>query len=95
MVYLELKGVHSLGKVYHNRIPNCKLPNIDKLKNKARGYSEESVACIDGCEISSLVWKDKKVVTMLSSLAGTHPVSEVSRYNRKQRNMKKFPVRML
>ncbi|XP_055947084.1 piggyBac transposable element-derived protein 3-like [Argiope bruennichi] len=84
-VYLKKKGILSLGTIRRNRIPDCKLPTERELKLQVRGSITEFVAEYDGCELSNVSWKDNKTVTMLSTFAGTNPVSEVQRFDRKQK----------
>ncbi|KAJ8931524.1 hypothetical protein NQ314_015548 [Rhamnusium bicolor] len=50
-----------------SRIPNCKLPSDKEMAKEIRGTSQEFVAVIEGVEISSVVWKDNKIVTFISS----------------------------
>ncbi|KAJ8969607.1 hypothetical protein NQ314_001673 [Rhamnusium bicolor] len=85
LVYLSQQGIYSLGTVRRNRIPNCKLPDENALKEKARGTSKEFVGVVDGVEISSVVWKDNKIVTLLSTFAGINPSDKVSRFDKKKR----------
>ena len=75
-----------MGTVRRDRIPNNKLPTVQDLKSEPRGISYEFVACIDGTEISNVVWKDNKLVTLLSTFAGQHPIHEnTKRYDRKEK----------
>lgn len=85
VVYLAQKGIHSLGTVRRVRIPNCKLPLEHELKKTVRGTSFECVTNIEGVDVSAVVWKDNKCVTLLSSFVGKEPVSNVTRYDRKQK----------
>lgn len=85
MVHLAKEGIYSLGTIRRNRLPNCKLPTEASMKKVERGTSHEFVASVDGVDISSLLWKDNKYVTLLSSFAGTHPEISVKRYDRKKK----------
>lgn len=87
-VYLAKNGIYSLGTVRRARIPNCKLPDENKLKKENRGKSYEYVGYIDGVEISSVVWKDNKIVTLLSTHSGQLPETEVERYDKKENESK-------
>ncbi|XP_063634940.1 piggyBac transposable element-derived protein 3-like [Cydia splendana] len=82
--YLVKEGILSLGTIRRNRIPDCKLSSEKVIKKKERGYSEEYVADVNGVEVSTVVWKDNKVVTLASTFAGQNPISDVSRYDKKQ-----------
>ncbi|CAG5056798.1 unnamed protein product [Parnassius apollo] len=50
---------------------------------KDRGYSEEYVADINGVGVSTVLWKDKKLVTLASKFAGLILITEVWRYHKK------------
>lgn len=65
-------------------LANCKLPIEAKMKKEERGSSHEYMTTVDGVDITSLVWKDNKYVTLISSFAGTRPEALVKRYDRKQ-----------
>lgn len=52
-----------------NRIPNCQLPN----ELKKRGEMAECVTKCQGIDISTICWKDTKLVTMASTFVGTKP----------------------
>lgn len=64
MVYLESKGIPSLGTVSRNLISNCKLPSDLHLKNESRGTTVDYGGEVQNCEISSLVWKGKKTIAL-------------------------------
>lgn len=85
LVYLAKQGIHSLGTVRRNRVPNCKFPDEKSMRNEDRGKSFEMVASCDGVDISGVVWKDNKTVTLLSTFAGESPIETVQRYDRKQK----------
>ncbi|XP_023217348.1 piggyBac transposable element-derived protein 2-like [Centruroides sculpturatus] len=78
--YLAKEGILSLGTIRRNRIPNCKLSSEKLIMKKERGYSEEYVASID---VSTVAWKDNKIVTLASTFAGQKPETEVQRYDKK------------
>lgn len=80
--YLAKEGILSLGTIRRNRIPDCKLPTEKEVMKKERGFSAEFVANMDGIDISNVIWKDNKVVTLVSSFAGELPKSQVRRYDK-------------
>ncbi|KAI8432777.1 hypothetical protein MSG28_013736 [Choristoneura fumiferana] len=82
--YLAKQGILALGTIRRNRIPDCKLPSEKVIKKKERGYSEEYVANVNDVEVSTVIWKDNKVVTLASTFAGQNPISDVRRYDKKQ-----------
>ncbi|XP_046975179.1 uncharacterized protein LOC124541368 [Vanessa cardui] len=56
---------------------------VDKeISKKDRGYSIEYVGSIEGTEISTVAWKDNKIVTLASSFVGELPKAQVSRYDK-------------
>lgn len=83
MVYLAENGILALGTVRRNRIPNNKLPDEKMLKKEKRGTSFEYVANINSVDISAIVWKDNKIVTLLSTFAGQQPIDQAKRFDRK------------
>lgn len=80
--YFAKQGILSLGTIRRNRIPDCKLPLEKEISKKERGYSVEYVACVEGTDISTVAWKDNKIVTLASSFVGELPKSQVSRYDK-------------
>lgn len=81
--YLATRGIYSLGTIRRNRIPNCKLPSEKEMKKVQRGTSYEYVADANGVDISTVVWKDNKIVTLVSSFVGQLPLQEVNRFDKK------------
>ncbi|GBN71622.1 hypothetical protein AVEN_101045-1 [Araneus ventricosus] len=82
--FLAKQGIHTVGTVQQNRIPNNKIPDRKTFMKKSvpRGSYEERVSTLDGVDMSCVAWKDNKVVTLLSTYAGALPVTEVSRYDK-------------
>ncbi|KAJ8930958.1 hypothetical protein NQ314_016193 [Rhamnusium bicolor] len=85
MVYLAKQGIFSLSTIRRNRLPNCQLLTELLLKKASRSISHEYVATVDGVDISSLIWKDNKYVTFISSFAGKNPVSKVRRFDHNEK----------
>lgn len=44
-----------------------------------RGHFVETVRSVDGVDLGALVWKDNKLVTMLSSYTESLPVGTINR----------------
>lgn len=82
----------SLGTVRRCRIPTCKLSQENKLKKEPRGASFGYVCDIDGVKMSNVIWKDNKLVTLLSRFTGVIPIDETKRYDRKEKNQKICPA---
>ncbi|XP_045445825.1 piggyBac transposable element-derived protein 2-like [Melitaea cinxia] len=80
--YLGKEGILSLGTVRRNRIPDCKLPADKEVMKKERGFSVEYVTNMGGIDVSNVIWKDNKVVTLVSSFAGELPKAQVRRYDK-------------
>lgn len=91
LVYLAENGILSMGTVRRNRVPNCKLPTEKDLKKEMRGTSYEFVANYKNIDISSIVWKDNKVVNLLSTFGGQLPITAVKRYDKVSKASKDIP----
>lgn len=83
MVYLARNGIHALGTVRRNRIPNTKMPNEKQMKS--RGDAVEMVTTVEGVDVSCVAWLDNKQVMLMSSFAGKNPESNISRFDRKKK----------
>lgn len=84
VVFLAKSGIHTVGIVQQNWIPNNKLPEKKSFMKKSmpRGSFEERVSVHDGIDLSCVTWKDNKIVTLLSSYSGALPETEVNRSDR-------------
>ncbi|CAK1596317.1 unnamed protein product [Parnassius mnemosyne] len=85
MFHLAKQGIHSLGSVQQNRLPNCRLPDKKEYMkaNVSRGAYQEKITHYDGVDFSATAWKDNKVVTLLSTYVGAEPATTVGRYDKK------------
>lgn len=90
-VYLKKNGIYSLGTLRRNRVPGLLLPDDKTLKTKPRGFSAECLAEVDGEAVTAVVWKDNKCVTLLSTLSGKLPETEVRRYDKKNKTRTSVP----
>ncbi|XP_014613520.1 PREDICTED: uncharacterized protein LOC106791973 [Polistes canadensis] len=81
---LAKSGIHTVGTVQQNRIPNNKLPEKKNFMKKSvlRGSFEKRVSVHDGIDLSCVAWKDNKIVTLLSSYSEALPVTKVNRFDR-------------
>lgn len=84
LAFLANEGIFSLGTVRRNRIPDSKLTSEKVILKKERGYSEEYVASVQGVDVSTVAWKDNKIVTLASTFVGQKPESEVRRCDKKK-----------
>ncbi|CAG4964815.1 unnamed protein product, partial [Parnassius apollo] len=82
--YLAKEGIYSLGTVRRNRIPDCKLQQEKEIMKKERGYSEEYVADVNGIDVSTVAWKDNKIVVLASTFAGQKPEADVRRWDKQK-----------
>jgi len=87
--YLNENGIHSLGTVRKNRIPNSRIPSDNILKKCKRGSSFEYMATYKNTHISSVTWKDNKNVSLLSNYCGSLPYTKVKRFDKKKNKMLK------
>ncbi|XP_063216684.1 piggyBac transposable element-derived protein 3-like [Bacillus rossius redtenbacheri] len=87
MVFFEKKGIHCLGTVRQNRLPGVKVPSKKELLKKERGYSSECVTRVEDVDLSCVVWKDNKAVTLMSTFAGENPKCKVSRFDKKKKEI--------
>lgn len=85
--YLHKQKILCLGTVRTNRLPNNKLPNPKSFMKKSvpRGSFEEHMTTYDGTDISVTMWKDNKVVTLLSTYVGVEPVQKISRFDKSKK----------
>lgn len=73
-----------MGLVRRNRLPNCQLPNDKQIKKLPRGASIEQVTSYETAPISVVLWKDNKIVTLLSTYCGELPkVTTKKRFDKK------------
>ncbi|XP_049845579.1 piggyBac transposable element-derived protein 3-like [Schistocerca gregaria] len=82
-------GIHSLGTVQLNRVRNNKMPSDAEMKKQGRGTSVESTASVSGYDLILVNWQDNRCASLLGTFSGTHPESQVARYDKKQSNTSK------
>lgn len=92
VTYLAKQGILSLGTVKQNRLPDCKFSDKKQMMKSStpRGTYEEYTAISDNVDITTVAWKDNKIVTLLSTYVGAEPVSTIDRFDKKLK--KKIPV---
>ncbi|CAK1547958.1 unnamed protein product [Leptosia nina] len=92
--YLNKQGIQYVETIQQNRVPNCRLPDKKELMKTfvPRGTYEERVSGFsDGVDFSATAWKDKKVVTLLSTYVGAERVGKVSRHDKKAKQKIDIP----
>jgi hypothetical protein len=85
ITYLVSQGIHSLGTVRRNRIPNCTFLAEKVINKKSRGTSYAYIVVYDNIPVTSVLWKDNKLVTLLSSYCGILPDKTICRFDKKER----------
>ena len=75
LVHLAKQGIHALGTVRPNRVPNKKIRSDKEMKKKDRGTSIEMLTTVERIDISFIIWKDTKCVYLLSNYAGEQPLT--------------------
>ncbi|KAL4126484.1 hypothetical protein QTP88_010706 [Uroleucon formosanum] len=89
MVYLEKLGIHTIGTFRRNRFPDIALmPEKDMLK-KPRGTYDECLTVVDGVPITTVSWKDNKIVNVTSTFIGALEPTIVRRYDKKQQKKRR------
>jgi hypothetical protein len=90
-IVLAHRGILSLGTVRSNRVSQCTLASDAELKKRGRGSHVEKVAVVDNVELSAVKWYDNRAVTFLSTLVGSQPAGEVTRWSKKDRCHEQIP----
>ena len=80
LVFLEKRGIHSVGTVRSNRLTNLSPMSEKELKKSGRGSMNEYTTHVDGVDIYYVQWFDNKVVNLLSTFAGMEPINKVNRW---------------
>jgi len=93
MIYLKSRGIESLGTVRRNRLKNVPFPSDTVMKSKDRGTMYECTATVNEEKITAVLWKDNKLVILLSTFVGMNPVEHVKRFSKKEKKtiMVPFP----
>lgn len=77
------KVIHVLGTVGKNRIPNCQFISEKLMNKKPRGTPYKYKAFFDSIPLTPVMWKDNKLVTLLSSYCGILPENTIFRFYKK------------
>ncbi|XP_051971544.1 piggyBac transposable element-derived protein 2-like [Xyrauchen texanus] len=88
---LAQQGFHCTGTVRGNRLPGVNLMCDAELKRAGRGSFEQKMAMVRETTLYAVKWYDNRSVTLLSDYTGAHPVTEVDRWDRKQKIITKVP----
>jgi len=87
LTFMAKKRIHTLGTVRKNRLPNCQFISGKIINNKARGIAFEYITVFDDIPLTSVVWKDNKIVTLLSSYSGILPKNSINRFDKKTKRI--------
>lgn len=84
-IELIRNGIHSLGTVRTNRVPDNHLPSDKILQKQGRGRYVEKVATQGNTNLRLVKWYDNKAVTLLSTFSSASPETTIKRYDRKKK----------
>ncbi|XP_063216821.1 piggyBac transposable element-derived protein 2-like [Bacillus rossius redtenbacheri] len=85
LVTLGKLGIGSLSTVRLNRYSGLSFSSDKEMKKKGRGCIEEKETNIDGIDIRAVKWCDNRCVVVCSTFESAYPVSNVKRYDSKQK----------
>lgn len=85
MVYLQKRGIQTVGTFHRNRFLNLQLIPEKELMKKPRGTSEECITVINNVPITAVQWKDNKIVNVASTFVEELEKSVVKRFDKKQK----------
>ncbi|GFO36069.1 PiggyBac transposable element-derived protein 2 [Plakobranchus ocellatus] len=86
---LQSKGIFYVGTIRVNRLKGLELKTENELKVVGRGAYDHAVEVNSGCV--AVRWRDNRTVDLLSSYVGLEPISEVQRYDKKEKVIIKVP----
>ncbi|XP_023195555.1 piggyBac transposable element-derived protein 3-like [Xiphophorus maculatus] len=88
---LAHQGIHCTGTVRSNRLPGVNLMCDVELKRTGRGSFEQKIAMVGETTLHAVKWYDNRSVSLLSNYIGAHPVTDVDRWDGKQKKIIKVP----
>ena len=80
--HLKSLGLDGTGTVRPNRVPGDPLPSVKEMEKQPRGTSY-TAQTHDNIRVTR--WKDNKAVTVASTVYGSDPVEQVSRWSRAEK----------
>jgi hypothetical protein len=89
MVYLEKLGIHTVGTFRRNRFPDIALIPDKEMLKKPRGTFDECLTVVDGVPITTVSWKDNKIVNVTSTFIGALEPTKVRKYDKKQKKKRR------
>jgi hypothetical protein len=78
--YLAQNGIDCVATVRINRLMGCSVPKEKEWKRKGIGSYLEQVGTHKNQHLKCVQWYDNKVVTLLSTFAGSQPLRKVQRF---------------
>lgn len=78
--HLSQNGIDCVGTVRTNRLMGCSFPTEKKWKERGRGSYTEKITTYKNQQLKAVQWYDNKVVTLLSTFAGSQPSHKVRRF---------------
>ncbi|XP_072392519.1 uncharacterized protein [Diabrotica undecimpunctata] len=91
MIYLTKEGILPLGTVRLNRVPGVVMSAEKQIKKRHRGHRVEKIANIDNVDVSVVSWFDNKIVSTISTYAGSEPKREKRRFFKQESIHKMIP----
>ena len=93
LVGLKSKGWDGTGTIRINRLSKkCPVKSPEALKRQERGSMSCAVAKQSGHTISIVRWKDNNVVTTASTVYGSDPVQNVTRWSQAKKSRIQVPA---
>lgn len=87
MHVLAQQGIHCVGTVRLNRLPGSCMAKEEDLKKAGRGSFQEKTALVGSTELHAVRWYDNRSVTLLSTYQGAQPMSQVDRWDKRQKKV--------
>ncbi|XP_024153448.1 piggyBac transposable element-derived protein 2 isoform X2 [Oryzias melastigma] len=88
---LAQQGIHCAGTVRVNRLPGVSMMCDAELKRTGRGSFDQKTAMVGDTTLHAVKWYDNRSVSLLSDYIGAHPVTDVDRWDGKQKKVIRVP----
>ncbi|KAG1674650.1 PiggyBac transposable element-derived protein 3 [Nymphon striatum] len=83
VVSLRNLGIHYIGTIRPNRLPQCTIISDKELAKKNRGSVDEIVET--NSNVVVVKWYDNRCVSLISSFIGATPIDDVRRWDKSKR----------
>uniref|UniRef100_H2L551 PiggyBac transposable element-derived protein domain-containing protein n=1 Tax=Oryzias latipes TaxID=8090 RepID=H2L551_ORYLA len=88
---LAQQGIHCPGTVCSNRLPGVSMMCDPELKRTGRGSFDQKTAMVGETTLHAVKWYDNHSVSLLSDYIGAHPVTDVDKWDGKQKKVIRVP----